>query len=112
MLITAQDVYDRSVRTSTCVATLLRNCGYLVIFPDIRYSALIRQLARMYYVGDAEQLLEPYNMVLQRRQEHAILDPKARAFLVLNFLTNDAQLRITETGIKPGPEMQVFKRAL
>ena len=66
----------------------------------------------MYYVGNAEQLLEPFNMILARRQEHAVTEPKARAFLVLNFLTNDAKLRITETGIKPGPEMHMFLPAL
>jgi hypothetical protein len=105
LIITVQDVYDTSVRTSTCAGTMLRNVGYMVLFPDIRYSALIRQLARMYFVGEQEKLVEPFKKIVQLREQQK--GPE-RSYLVLNFLTSDPRLQITENGIYPSAEMQVF----
>ena len=84
---------------------MLRNAGYLVLFPDIRYSALIRQLARMYFVGEQEKLVEPFKKIVQLREKQK--GPE-RSYMVLNFLTNDPRLQITENGIYPSAEMQVF----
>jgi hypothetical protein len=106
LIITVQDVYDTSVRTSTCAGTMLRNVGYMVLFPDIRYSALIRQLARMYFVGEQEKLVEPFKKIVQLREKQK--GPE-RSYLVLNFLTSDPRLQITENGIYPSAEMQVFE---
>lgn len=108
MIITVQDVHDTSVRKNICAGTLLRNIGYMIIFPDIRYSALIRQIARMYFVGESDRIVEPFKMILQNRQTTETQG--ARAYLVLNFLTSDNRLQVTETGIYPSAEMHLFEK--
>jgi hypothetical protein len=110
LIITVQDVHDTSVRKNICAGTMLRNIGYMVLFPDIRYSALIRQLARMYFVGESDKIVEPFNIILKNRQKHMQDTQGARAYLVFNFLTSDPTLQITETGIFPSAEMHLFEK--
>lgn len=101
-------MFDTSWKTNICAGTLLRNVGYIVLFPDIRYSALIRRLTRMYFVGEAERLIQPFNSILAQRKQKASGNKRNREFLVLNFLTNDQRLQITEAGLHPAGEMQLF----
>jgi hypothetical protein len=106
-----QDVHDTSVKTNICAGTMLRNVGYIVLFPDIRYAALIRQLSRMYFVGDQGRLIDPFHAILSNRKQNAEQrGSKERAYLVINFLTNDPRLQITEAGLYPSGEMQLFEK--
>ena len=84
----------------SCLNNLLRNTGYLVLFPSRRMLPVIRSLANNYFTGETHRLIQPFN---------EILSSPGHRYLVVDFLTENSELVVREGGLTTNDVCYGFK---
>lgn len=83
-----------------CLGTLLRSCGYVILFPDTRLVPVVRSLARAYFPGD-RRLLDAFASMMAERRPYA--------YMVIDFRTLSPQFQLRENGLLREEELHFFQ---
>jgi hypothetical protein len=100
VILTVQNLYGCTPAQRSCLSTLLRSCAYLVLFACRRMIPVVRSIATAYFPGEQIRVLGPFNELLRQAEQHR--------YLVLDFVTNDENLRIREGGLVPSQSCYIF----
>lgn len=89
-----QNLYAYTPSQRQQINNIIRNCSYLVLFPERRSLAACRQIATAYFSGEQYRLLEPFKAVMK--------DSAARyQYLVIDFLNQDEDMQVRLNGLRP-----------
>ena len=90
VLVSTQSLGGFTASQKNCLNVLLRNTGYLILFPGRRTISTAKTIALQYFCGESYKLLDVVREVLKA--------PKHR-YIVIDLLTDKEELTIREGGI-------------
>ena len=88
-----QNLYAYTPAQRQQINNVIRNCSYLVLFPERRSLASCRQLANAYFSGEQYRLLEPFKSVMKDKEEYQ--------YLVIDFLCQNEDMQVRLNGLRP-----------
>lgn len=92
-ILVVQNLSGTSVGQKGCLSTLLRSTTYLVLFVNRRMTPIIRYIARNFFPGEANKIIEPFNFSLKSKVEHN--------YLVIDFNAEEEAMQVREGGLTP-----------
>ena len=92
-ILVVQNLSGTSVGQKGCLSTLLRSTTYLVLFVNRRMIPIIRYIARNFFPGEGNKIIEPFNLLLKSKVEHN--------YLVIDFNAEEEAMQVREGGLTP-----------
>lgn len=80
-----QNIHAHSPAQRQLMNNVIRNVSYIVLFPDRRQMAAVRQIAHTYYNSEEAKLLEPFKQLIESKQKHD--------YMLIDFVGNENQVR-------------------
>ena len=97
-----QNLYADTPAQRQLINNLIRNCSYLVLFPDRRSLAVCRQVANTYFTGEQHRLLQPFKSLMSPAAENKY------QYMVIDFINKDDNLQVRFNGLRPDEECFYF----
>ena len=80
-----QNLHAETASMRQVMNNIIRNVSYLVLFPDRRQLATIRQIARNYYNGEEYRLLQPFKRLIEEKNKHD--------YMLIDFISDVCPIR-------------------
>lgn len=102
VVLTVQNLLASTPAQRGCLGSLLRSCGYIVLFVNRRMLPVIKSIASTYFPDRKHCVLEPFNQLMKTGSQHS--------YIVIDFCTSVEELQIREGGLVPGDECYIYQQ--
>ena len=101
VVLTVQNLLASTPAQRGCVGSLLRSCGYVVLFVNRRMLPVVKSIASTYFPDQKRCVLEPFNQLMKSGAQHS--------YIVIDFCTSEERLQIREGGLVPGDQCYIYQ---